>query len=398
MDLGGKLGHLTYSTLVHPGDTWDEMWASLTRYVPAVKRRFSPDKRFGVSLRLSGRSAETLTANPDERAKLKAFLDANDMYLFTVNAFPHGPFKGRPVKELVYEPDWRSDERADYTMRVADILAEVAPEGVSPSIQSPPCGFKPRVTGSDVVDAYTRQVLKVVAHLVKLEERTGRRVTLALEPEPSCFMELTSEVVDYYTRHLYNDASTATLAKATGLSAKQAHDALRRHLGTVFDICHQAVEYENIADALKSLKGAGIPVFKLQAAAAVWIPEVTRDVVNALKAYDDPVYLHQTIERKDGKTRQFIDLPQAFEAFERDPGPREWRIHFHVPVFLEDLGDFKTTRPAIEEALRVHKANPVSEQVEIETYTWDVLPDHLKTGDITDYVVHELDWVKAELT
>jgi hypothetical protein len=398
MDLGGKLGHLTYSTLVHPGDTWDEMWASLTRYVPAVKRRFSPDKRFGVSLRLSGKSAETLTANPDERAKLRAFLDANDMYLFTVNAFPHGPFKGKPVKELVYEPDWRSDERANYTMMVADILAEVAPEGVSPSIQSPPCGFKPRVTGSDVVDAYTRQVLKVVAHLVKLEERTGRRVTLALEPEPSCFMELTSEVVDYFTKHLYADSSAATLAKATGRSAKQAHDALRRHLGTVFDICHQAVEYENIADSLKSLKGAGIPVFKLQAAAAVRIPEVTKDIVNALKAYDDPVYLHQTIEHKDGKSRQFIDLPEAFDAFERDPGSREWRIHFHVPVFLEDLGDFKTTRPAIEEALRVHKADPVSEQVEIETYTWDVLPDHLKTGDITDYVVHELDWVKGELT
>ena len=398
MDLGGKLGHLTYSTLVHPGDTWDEMWDSLTRYVPAVKRRFSPDKRFGVSLRLSGKSAETLTADPEERAKLKQFLADNDMYLFTVNAFPHGPFKGKPVKELVYEPDWRSDERANYTMMVADILAEVAPEGVAPSIQSPPCGFKPRVTGSDVVDAYTRQVLKTVAHLVKLEERTGRRVTLALEPEPSCFMELTSEVVDYFTRHLYADSAAATVAKATGLSAKQAHDALRRHLGTVFDICHQAVEDENIADALKSLKDAGIPVFKLQAAAAVRIPEVTRDIVNALKAYDDPVYLHQTIEHKDGKSRQFIDLPQAFAAFEQDPGPREWRIHFHVPVFLEDLGDFKTTRPAIEEALRVHKADPVSDQVEIETYTWDVLPDHLKTGDITDYVVNELEWVKGELT
>lgn len=398
MDLGGKLGHLTYSTLVHPGDTWDEMWASLTRYVPAVKRRFSPDKRFGVSLRLSGKSAETLTANPDERAKLKEWLAGNDMYLFTVNAFPHGPFKGRPVKELVYEPDWRSDERANYTMMVADILAEVAAEGISPSIQSPPCGFKPRVTGSDVVDAYTRQVLRVVAHLVKLEERTGRCVSLALEPEPSCFMELTSEVIDYFTKHLYADTAVATVAKATGLSAKQAHDALRRHLGTVFDICHQAVEYENIADSLKSLKGAGIPVFKLQAAAAVRIPEVNRDVVNALKAYDDPVYLHQTIEHKDGQSRQFIDLPQAFEAWERSPGPREWRIHFHVPVFLEDLGDFKTTRPSIEEALRVHKADPVSDQVEIETYTWDVLPDHLKTGDITDYVVSELEWVKGELT
>mgnify|MGYP001792538057 FL=1 len=112
MNLGNGLGHLTYSTLVHPGDTWDEMWHSLITYVPAVKKRISPDKRFGVSLRLSGKSAERLTADPKERAKLKAFLDANDMYLYTVNAFPHGAFQGDRVKEQVYEPDWRSDLHA----------------------------------------------------------------------------------------------------------------------------------------------------------------------------------------------------------------------------------------------------------------------------------------------
>jgi len=396
MDLGGRLGHLTYSTLVHPGDTWDEMWASLTRYVPAVKKRFAPDQRFGVSLRLSAKSAERLSGSAEERAKLKAFLDESDMYLFTVNAFPYGPFKGQRVKELVYEPDWRTDERASYTMQVADVLAAVAPADVAPSIQSPPLGFKPRVTGADVVDAYTRQVLKTVAHLVRLRERTGRTVTLALEPEPGCFLELSSEVVDYFGRHLYSDASATALGKQTGLSTPQ--DALRRHLGTVFDICHQAVEYENIAEALGSLKRAGVPVFKLQAAAAIRIPEVTREIVDALKAYDDPVYLHQTVEMKNGKLSRFIDLQDAFAAFAKDPGPREWRIHFHVPVFLESLGPlFRTTRPAIEEALRVHKADPVSTQVEIETYTWDVLPDELKTGDITDYVVRELEWVRGEL-
>jgi len=126
MDLGGSLGHLTYSTLVHPGDTWEEMWHSLTTYVPAVKERVCPDRPFGVSLRLSGKSAERLTADAKERARLKAFLADNDMYLYTVNAFPHGQFKGVRVKEQVYEPDWRTDQRALYTMQVADILAEVA--------------------------------------------------------------------------------------------------------------------------------------------------------------------------------------------------------------------------------------------------------------------------------
>ena len=397
MDLGKGLGHLTYSTLVHPGDTWDEMWHSLTTYVPEVKRRVCPDRPFGVSLRLSGKSAERLSHDPKERAKLKDFLAANDMYLYTVNAFPHGSFKGERVKEEVYEPDWRSDTRALYTMQVADILAEVAAPGVNPSIQSPPCGFKPRVTGADVVDAYTRQVLRVVAHLVKLEEKTGRTVTLALEPEPFCFMEVTSEAVDYFSHQLYAEKSAEALAKATGLSVAKAALALRKHLGLVYDICHQAVEFEDISASLASLVAAGIPIFKLQEAAALRVPEVTQDLVDALTPFADTVYLTQTIEKRDGKLTRYLNLEDAFAAWKKDPGPREWRTHFHVPVFLDDLGLFKTTRFAIEEALAFHKATPVSTQLEIETYTWDVLPAALKTGDITDYVVRELEWVQSQL-
>ena len=124
MDLGSGLGHLTYSTLVHPGDDWPQMWDSLTTYVPKVKERWAKNHRFGVSLRLSNASAATLSKSKAERDKLKKFLDDNNMYLYTVNAFPYGPFKGTIVKEQVYEPDWRSEERTTYTKNVADVLAD----------------------------------------------------------------------------------------------------------------------------------------------------------------------------------------------------------------------------------------------------------------------------------
>src|SRR6476469_1190208 len=217
MDLGKGLGQLTYSTLVHPGDTWDDMWHSLTTFVPKVKARVCPKERFGISLRLSNASAQTLVANPNKRAELKRFLDENNMYLYTVNAFPYGPFKGRIVKEQVYEPDWRTDERTQYTINVAEVLADVAPEGSAPSIQSPPLGFKPRVTGPDVVDAFTEHILRVAAHLVELKERTGRTVGLALEPEPYCFLETTDETVDYFKNHLYAGKSAMRLAKLAGI-------------------------------------------------------------------------------------------------------------------------------------------------------------------------------------
>ena len=229
MELGNGLGQLTYSTLVHPGDNWDEIWNSLTTYVPKVKERFAPKERFGVSLRLAAESAQTLISNnKGEREKLKKFLGDNDMYLYTVNAFPYGPFKGRVVKEQVYEPDWRTDERMRYTMNVAEVLADVAPEGTTPSIQSPPLGFKPRVTGPDVVNSFTEHVIQTVAFLVELKERTGRTVGLALEPEPFCFIETTDEAIDYFKNHLYAGASAQRLAKLARIPISEAHSALRR--------------------------------------------------------------------------------------------------------------------------------------------------------------------------
>jgi sugar phosphate isomerase/epimerase len=397
MDLGRGLGHLTYSTLVHPGDTWEEMWTSLVTYVPKVKARVAPKVPFGVSLRLSARSAETLANSRAERDKLRKFLADNDLYLYTVNAFPYGPFKNQIVKEQVYEPDWRSEERTRYTINVAEVLADVVPEGIAPSIQSAPLGFKPRVTGPEVVASYTQHVLRVAAHLVALASRTGRTVTLALEPEPYCFLETTDEAVAYFTKHLYSGASATALAKLAGIPVSEAHVALRRHVGVVFDICHQAVVYENIAESLQKLVDAGIPVFKLQEAAAMRVPEVTQKIVDTLARYAKTIYLTQTVEKKDGKLTRFLNLEDAFEAWRRNPGPREWRTHFHVPVFLDSLGELGTTRFAIEDALKFHKASPLSRQLEIETYTWDVLPEQLKTGDIVDYVTRELEWVRGQL-
>ena len=172
---------------------------------------------------------------------------------------------------------------------------------------------------------------------------------------------------------------------------------MRRHLGVVFDIGHQAVGFENIPESLQKLVDAGIPIVKLQEAAAMFMPQVTQETVDALQQYAKTVYLSQTVEHKDGRQTYFLNLEDAFVAWQENPGPREWRTHFHVPVFLDDLGSFKTTRFALEQALAFHKATPLSPHLEIETYTWDVLPEHLKTGDIVDYVCRELDWVKGQL-
>jgi hypothetical protein len=398
MNLGDRLGHLAYSTLVHPGDTWEEMRASLATHLPEVKRRVSPDAPFGVSLRLSGASAAQLARDPSERARLRDFLAAEDLYVYTVNAFPQGSFKGRSVMEDVYEPDWSTEERVAYTVDVADVLADIAEPGVEPTIQTMPLAFRPKVADEAYVEAFTRNVLRVVAHLVDLERRTGRRIKLAIEPEPFCYLETIEETARYFQERLYARSGADVVAAEAGIPLSEAYGALRRHLGVVFDICHQAVEFDDIPGSLKLLASAGVPVFKLQAAAALWVPEVTEDGIRELERFTDTIYLSQTSELRDGKITRHLNLSDAIAAWRRAPGGRrEWRTHFHVPVFLDDLGPFRTTRFAIEQALDAHLADPQSTHLEIETYTWDVLPAHLKSGDIDDYVERELEWVRGRL-
>jgi hypothetical protein len=353
----------------------------------------------GVSLRLSGDSVTTLQGDEAERADFLAYLRSQDLYVYTINAFPHGPFKGRTVMEEVYEPDWTTEDRTRYTMGVADILVDITESHVEPSIQTAPLAFKPKVDGPSYIETFTTNLLRVVAHLIDLERRTGRRIKVALEPEPYCFLETTEETVRYFEDHLYSRAGIQELAALADCPVSETTGLVRRHLGIVFDMGHQSVEFEDMPVALESLVSAGIPIFKLQEAAALWVPEVTDEAVQALEKFTDTIYLSQTTERRDGELTRYLNLGDAIAAWEKDPGgAREWRTHFHVPVFLNEIGGFRTTRGNIEAALDMHIKTPLSDHLEIETYTWDVLPDELKTGDITDYISRELEWVRDTLT
>lgn len=397
MDLGNGYGHLTYSMLVHPGDSWSDMKTSLTTYMPEVKKRFSPDAKMGVSFRMANATVQELLAKPDQREWLKNYCLENDFYIFTVNAFPYGPFKGQEVKAEVYEPDWTTEARTQYTMDIANILAEVTASDVEPTIQTAPLAFRPKSNSTEYQNAFNENIYRVIAHLMKLEKETGRRVKLALEPEPFCFLETIPETVQWFKEKVYSLGAAERIVELSGQPLAEVFGAVRRYLGVVLDICHQSVQFEDIAEDIKQLSEAGIPIYKLQEAAALMVENVTPEIVDELKKYTGTIYLSQTNQLRNGELTRFLNLEDAIDEWEKDPGPRQWRTHFHVPVFLKDLGAFQTTRGGIDAALKVHARTPVSTHLEIETYTWDVLPEHLKTGDITEYVVRELEYVRDEL-
>ncbi len=355
----------------------------------------------GVGLRLSAIAAEALDA-PAELEALRRFLADEQLYVFTINGFPYGPFHGERVKEQVYAPDWRAPERLAYTDRLASLLASLLPgdqPGLTGSVSTVPGAFLEAASCLGARETIADALLRHVAHLAELERRTGRRITLALEPEPMCLMETTAEAVGFFEDHLFTAPAAARFATLSGCAASQAETLLRRHLGLCLDVCHAAVEFETPADSLDLLRGAGVAVMKLQLSSALVVPRMDAAAAAMLRRFDDGVYLHQVVERGPDGLARFLDLPNALAAWH--VGARhgqEWRIHCHVPVFHDaPLGCFATTQPTLLDMLARQRDEGISPHLEIETYTWDVLPPELQVGGLDAAIAREITWVRDRL-
>ncbi|HEY3494921.1 MAG TPA: metabolite traffic protein EboE [Polyangiaceae bacterium] len=387
--------HLTYCTNIHAGESWAEVERVLRTFVPQVKRAVSPREPFGVGLRLAGRAAAELE-RPGSIEQARDALAASNLYVFTLNGFPYGEFHGARVKQKVYLPDWLEERRVGYTISLARVLSLLLPEGVPGSISTVPGCFAPRAAAPHAARTMAQNIARVAGELVQIERDLGHAVALALEPEPACFLETTEQAIAFFEQHLFHEETLQFFGRLVGLDAASAERALRRHVGVCLDACHASVEFESPLDALRRLRSAGIAVPKLQVSAGLRVRSPDAAALSALRAFADDVYLHQTVVRSpNGALRRFVDLADAIEhAGELDAGA-EWRVHFHVPVFEAELPPFSSTRAELSELLRAAPELPSA--LEVETYTFDVLPAAYRTGSVTDDLARELEWTRAEL-
>jgi sugar phosphate isomerase/epimerase len=388
--------HLTYCSNIHPGESWADVRANIGKYFPAVRDKVAPGQAFGIGLRLSARAAKELGTG-DALAEFKRFLAANALYVFTINGFPYGTFHGTRVKEEVYLPDWRDEERLRYTDELADLLDKLLPDGVEGSISTVPGAFKPAMDETADVGKIADNMLRHVAKLVEIRRSSGRHIALAIEPEPHCYLETVAESVKFFREHLFGPAAVRRLGELSDLDPGAAAAALHDHIGLCLDLCHAAVEFEDPAGCIRALQEADIRVTKLQISAGLRLPQLTQQAVAALKQFDDPVYLHQVVEQGPAGIRRFADLPEALATATGRADGREWRVHCHVPIFMDDLGAFSSTQSFISEVLGIHRRHPVSGHLEVETYTWNALPEHLRAGGMEQAIARELNWVKEAL-
>ena len=375
---------LAYCTNVHRGENWAETFDALERHTLAVRKQVCPGRSYAIGLRLSDLAARELS----EPATLRAFqrwLDRHGCYVFTINGFPYGHFHGTRVKEQVYWPDWTQRERLDYTCRLFDLLDQLLPPGMEGSVSTLPGSFKEFIRDASQETAIRANLWSCVEHIGRLSERSGRSLHLGLEPEPLGWIENSIETAAFFDR----------------LRDEHPNDPrLDAHLGVTYDACHFAVEFEQPQAALARLRQHGIRISKFHLSNALALTPAPA-ACEALRAFADEVYLHQVIVHdRPGQLTRFKDLPQALDGRSASEGRdgSEWRVHFHIPLHCEPAPGFRSTADHVQGVLRELAAQPgLCRHLEMETYTWEVLPPPLKQQSVVDQLTREYQWTLARL-
>jgi hypothetical protein len=396
--------HLGYCTNVFPAEGWADTFEQLRRHLPGLKARLSPDAPFGVGLRLANAASLELE-QPDRLAAFRDWLAENGLYVFTLNGFPYGGFHREVVKDAVYRPDWTEPARLEYTLRLARLLSALLPQDLAEgSVSTVPLSYKPWFEHAPAQLAQVRraccaQLAALAVALERLADETGKRIHVDLEPEPDCVLEQSEETVRFFTHWLWPVGGPA-VARSLGISVAAAQDLLRRSVGVCYDTCHFAVGHERPGLVISRLRRAGVRIGKTQLSSALKVPlpaaeAARRALARQLRPFAESTYLHQVVGRGLNGLYRYPDLPAALENLHRDRG-EEWRIHFHVPIFSADSGALGSTQDDIVAALPLLQAATDCRQLEIETYTWEVLPPGLKS-DLDSLIRREYEWVLGQL-
>jgi len=354
---------LSYCTNVHPGRSVAQVMEGLDRYT--VRVRDNLKHPLAAGLWLARPVVSELLATPEGVRRFADDLARRGLTCHTLNAFPFGDFHSTRVKEKVYLPDWTTAERLQYTLDCARVLAELLPANVDGSISTLPLAFKALAT-SGLVDAAIERLIECARGLDRLRNESGKLIQLAIEPEPLCVLETTDEAITFF-RQLWQRAGGSI-------------EMVRTHLGLCYDVCHQAVEFEDVAASIAALDTAGVRINKIHISCALELKRPAENLEGrmALRKYVEERYLHQTIARtREGRIVRETDLNQKFIE---NPGDEflsadSWRIHFHVPVDAQQMGPLETTREDLKKALAAVKKLSYAPHLEVETYTWEVLPD-----------------------
>jgi sugar phosphate isomerase/epimerase len=380
----GTLVHVCYGTNVHPAEDLAGVIGQIATYGEPVREALGAS-RLGLGLWLAREVATQLATEPAALERLRGELGRRGLEVVTLNGFPYRGFHDPVVKRTVYQPDWSQPARASYTADLAGILAQLLPDDAAAgSVSTLPLAWR-EPWPPDRAEAARQQISWLGDELARLRKAAGRPVRVAFEPEPGCVVETTGQAAD----------------QLAGLDPDR--------FGVCLDTCHLAVAFEQPAAALDRLRRASLRVVKLQASCALQVDDPGSAAARAaLARFDEPRFLHQTREapaatgpdlngaQPDGADDLGVALAGGL------PGFRPWRVHFHVPLHAAAEPPLRATRDVLTGTLAGLFGGQTAgtSHVEVETYTWQVLPAGQRPdgpAGLVAGIAAELRWLREQL-
>lgn len=348
---------IPYCLNVHPAADWPAVKRALSAHALAVKRLVAPERPFPLSLHLGYRTTLELAA-PRRLGAFRAWLGDHDCFVAGVNAFPFGPFHAATVKAAVYRPDWRSPDRLAYTLLVARLLAALIPAGAAATLTTVPGGWRPDWKTAADDRCALDHLARAAEGCREISRATGRRLRIAVEPEPGCAWELFDPRLE----------------------------ALGPEIGWCLDTCHAAVEFRSV-ERLNWKR-----IARVQLSAAIECDNVPA-ARKALIPFAEPRYLHQTRAALDGQIiGAWPDLAPALKALPKLPAAAVVRTHYHVPLTWAGTGPLRSTRANLSPAFFKQARGTFCE---VETYTHAIVPRALRPRSIDLAIAGELRWAAA---
>ena len=354
-----------YCLNIHPGETLSEVIETLCGPVAAVKRAVSKDRPYDIGLRLGSLAADEAFL-PARLSALKQTLDESNLRVCHLNGFPYGQFHRTEVKRHVYLPDWSSQQRLEYTLKLAHILARIMPEDENnATISTVPFGYRGLVRVHDCLPLLD----EMEARLGDIEAQTGKCIVLAFEPEPDCVV--------------------GSVAEALALVPPAKHRTI------LLDTCHAAVVGERPSECLSQIVQAGFAPLRVQLSAAI---VADSSQVETLAGIANSTYLHQTriYTRAGEPVAEFPDLTDEALDYLRRSRNLVAKIHCHVPLYWRGDELFRSSVEEISDAFLCACRN-YRTALEIETYTYETLPETLRPSSIEQGLVAEETWLNRRL-
>lgn len=377
-----KKYNLMYCSNIFKNNTQKQLFNNLNKLIKKLKSKFNKEKKFSIGLCASNKLSNELIKNINIFSK---YIKKKKINIPSLNGFSYNNFHKKITKDNIYWPDWSSIKRVNYTNNLIKLLDNINNKNKK-SISTMPISYKGWINKKNTVYIYyktAKNLTKVTENIIKNKSN----IIISIEPEPTCLIEKSQEFINYFNNWI------KPLYKKYSINNKKN---IKNIIGICYDICHFAVQFEKHEKILNNLEKENIIIGKLQISSALKINDdrtkkENKQIIKNLNVFKYSSFLHQINNINKNKTKIYKDIKYSIKYLKKNI-KSEWRIHFHIPIYINKYKNFRTTNNEIKNVMQNINKKNFTGHIEIETYTYKNLSIRY---DILNSIINEYKWIRT---